>query len=384
MSRVIPVPVPGPRRDEYRVEVDEGLLDRLGSRCSSVVGAGAYAVLSDRRVAELYGERAVRSLRQAGCSARLFTFPQGEGSKDRRRWRELTDELLEAGLGRDAAVVALGGGVTGDLAGFVAATYMRGIPVVQVPTTVLAMVDSSVGGKTGVNAPAGKNLVGAFHHPAHVLLDPSLLSTLPVEHRRAGLAEAVKAAAILDPDFFDWLESETPGLRRGDPGLLGELVRRAVPLKVRVVSRDPREHGLRAILNFGHTLGHALEAAADYGVLHGDAVAAGMRLEVALGEEMGVTEDGTRGRLVGLLDGLGLDWAPAPSLGVERILGAADSDKKRRAGELRVVLLRRIGEVARDPGGAHAHGVDRDRLADWLQSALPRDGRGRDSDGDPG
>lgn len=376
---MISVSVPAPGDREYRVEVEEGLLDRLGSRCRSRVGAREYAVVSDERVAELYAERALSSLRGADCSARLFTFPPGEESKNRRRWMRLTDELLEAGLGRDAAVVALGGGVTGDLAGFVAATYMRGVPVVQVPTTVLAMLDSSVGGKTGVNAPAGKNLVGAFHHPSHVLVDPSLLSTLPVGHRRAGMAEAVKAAAVLDRELFAWLEEEASGLREGDPSLLGELVRRAVPLKARVVSRDPGERGRRAILNFGHTLGHAMEAASGYGVLHGQAVAAGMRLETALGEELGVTEAGTGDRLAGLLDRLDLDWASSPELTANRVLDAATTDKKRRGGELRVVLLRRIGEVARDPEGAYAHVVDRRRTLDWLQSALPRAGGGRDS-----
>lgn len=365
------VPVPDRDAGSYRVEVRRGGLERLGERCAVEVGAVRYAVIADERVAGLYGERALRSLEAAGSPGELFTFPPGEESKDRREWARLSDRMLEAGLGRDAGVVALGGGVTGDLAGFVAATYMRGLPLVQVPTSVLAMLDSSVGGKVGVNTGAGKNLVGAFHHPRHVLADPALLETLDPRHRRAGLAEAVKAAALADPQLLTWLEEEAEALSRGEPAALETAILRSVGIKAEVVGRDPEERGERAVLNFGHTLGHGLEAASGYGLLHGEAVALGMRLEARLGQERGVTEAGTADRLDRLLRKLDLGAPPADLPSAERVMACASSDKKRRRGELRFVFLAEAGRVARPAGGGYTHAVERDGCARWLDAALP-------------
>ena len=366
----LPVPVPESGDHGYRVEVRPGALDDLGPRCCREVAAHRYAVVADERVADHYGDRALDSLEGAGQPADLFTFPEGEASKSREGWTRLTDRMLEAGLSRDAAVVALGGGVTGDLAGFVAATYMRGVPVVQVPTSLLAMLDSSVGGKTGLNTPGGKNLVGAFHHPEHVLVDPEVLATLDRRHLRAGLAEAVKAAAIADDELFAWMEERAGALAAGEIGPTTELVRRAVAIKADVVARDPEEAGRRQVLNFGHTLGHALESTAGFSGLHGEAVAAGMVLEARWGEARGITAPGTADRLRSLLEACEIRPWSLERHDSREVLEAARRDKKSREGSVRLVLLAEVGSVDRPGGRTWTHPVDEDRLRSWLPGAL--------------
>jgi len=345
--RSIPVRAGGARSD-YRVHVGRGSLDELGSRLSETVAAHRYAVIADENVAGLYGERVLDGLARAGLRADLRAFPAGEERKTRTTWRRLTDQLLELGLGRDGAVVALGGGVTGDLAGFVAATFMRGIPVVQVPTSLVAMIDASVGGKTGVDVAAGKNLVGAFHPPRFVLADPDVVRTLPVEERAQGLAEAVKHGAILDRAYLEFLARDAGALTGAEPGAVEEAVIRSVELKAGVVSDDEREAGKREILNFGHTLGHAAEAALGYAWPHGSAVSAGMVLEARLGEALGVTEPGTSELLEDVLERFGLPVALPPELEPDEVLAFCGSDKKVREGRPRFVLLEEPGRVARE------------------------------------
>lgn len=370
----IRVRAPGRPAADYEVRVERGALERLGELCVQTAPAHLYAVIADTRVAELYGQAAVRSLERAGAEAVLAPFPAGEWNKTREEWARLTDRLLREGVGRDAAVVALGGGVTGDLAGFVAASYMRGLPVVQVPTSLLAMVDSAVGGKVGVDTPAGKNLVGAFHHPRLAVVDPELLLTLAPHQRWAGLAEVVKTAAIRDADFFAWLESVAEDLRNGEEGALEEAVVRSVRHKAEVVTADPAEAGLREILNFGHTVAHALELLAGYELLHGEAVAAGMRAEARLGERLGVTDAGTTGRIVALLDACGLRGRPEEERAAGAVWRAARHDKKARAGRVRCVLLRRVGEVAPAAADRWAHPVPPDLGEDWFRAALSEGG----------
>ena len=372
------VAVPETGASAYSVHVGEGLLERLGELAAGALPAKRYAIIADERVGRLYGEAARASLATAGLEARLFTFPPGEESKSRESWGALTDGLLEAGYGRDSAVVALGGGVTGDLAGFVAATYMRGIPLVGVPSSLLAMLDSSVGGKTAVDTPGGKNSVGAFHHPSLVVVDPGLLVSLPDAHRRAGLAEAVKSAAIRDTELFAWIERRAEELASGSPGPLTELIRRCIRIKADVVSVDPREAGLREILNFGHTAGHALEVLSGYAILHGRAVAAGVRLEARIGEAAGITAPGTARRLDAVIRACGI---PAPDRlpSASRLLEAAASDKKVRESVARWVLLERIGVVARTPGGAWAHALKPSDAETWLTDALRETARVADS-----
>lgn len=343
------------------------------------MAADRVVVVSDEQVAGLYGDAAIESLRGAGLRADLLTFPAGEASKSAFTWAELSGRLFESGCGRDAGLVALGGGVTGDLAGFVAATYMRGIEFAIVPTTLLAMLDSSVGGKTGVNTPHGKNLLGAFHHPTIVLIDPDLLATLPLRRRRSGLAEAVKMAAILDDDFFVWCEDEAVRLAAGDPEALERLIETSVRAKAIVVADDPSETNRRQILNFGHTAAHALESLSGLVMDHGEAVALGMRLEARLGEAFGVTASGTAARLDALLARLELDPSVPPEATARSIVSAASTDKKRRAGVTRWVFLERIGAVARDAAGAWSHALEPAEVAAALAPALRAMSNVRDS-----
>lgn len=364
------VPVPAGDGRAYRVHVGPGLLGRLGELCVEAAPAHRYAVVADETVADLYGAEAVEALEAAGSGADLHRFPAGEASKTRATWSRLTDALLEAGHGRDSVVVGLGGGVTGDLAGFVAASFLRGVPVVQVPTTVLAMVDAAVGGKTGVNTRRGKNLVGAFHHPRLVVADTETLETLPPAHVTAGLAEAVKGAAIGDPELFARMEERAGRGLTDDAAALARVVHAAVRVKAEVVAEDPRETGRRQVLNFGHTVGHALERLSGYGLLHGRAVAAGMRVEARLGEALGVTRPGTAERLTRLLDRLGDRERPERGVDARSLLEAAAPDKKARAGEVRYVLLERIGRVARTDEGGWSRPLPRSEAVERMDAAL--------------
>lgn len=352
----------------YPVVVEPGVLDRLPTLLAEHAPGHRYAVVSDGNVASLYGEGVVARCRDAGLDARLFTFPAGEQNKTRKQWSILTDHLLAWGLGRDGVVVAVGGGVTGDLAGFVAATLQRGVPIVQVPTSLVAMIDASVGGKTGVDVRAGKNLVGAFHPPRVVVADPETIRTLPRAERAQGLAEAVKHGAIADAGYLASLEEGCDPLLEGETGAVHAAVLRSVEIKARVVGEDERESGLREVLNFGHTYGHALEAASGYAMGHGSAVAAGMLLEARLGETLGITAPGTEARLQGALSRFGLGRMEVTSLSSDAVLGFLGADKKARGGVPRFVLLRSVGEVARDEGWSRA--VPERAVSDVLRGAL--------------
>lgn len=359
-----------PGGGSYPLEIHPGALGRVGTFCADHAPAHRYAVISDSHVAELYADSVLESLRNTGAGAELVSFPAGEWNKTRAQWAALTDSMLGAGFGRDSAIVALGGGVTGDLGGFVASTYMRGIPIVHVPTSLLSMLDSSVGGKTGVDTEAGKNLVGAFHHPAAVLIDPAVLETLPRHQRCAGMAEAIKTAAILDETLWDWIGSHAADLVKGRPVPSSELIRRVVSHKARVVEEDPGENGVRGILNFGHTVGHALEALEGYTLLHGEAVAAGMRVEARLGELLGITRPGTVGRLSAVLEACNLDGGWEEAARPEAVAEAMTRDKKSRQQSVRCVFLARIGEVALDPEGAHTFPLRPQDLGAPLAAAL--------------
>jgi 3-dehydroquinate synthase len=331
-----------------RVRIRRGGLDGLGAFARAVTGATRVVVVSDARVARLYAPRALRSLRRAGCAADLVRVPAGERAKSPRRLAALWERFARLGLGRRDAVVALGGGVTGDLAGFAAATYLRGLPWVGVPTSLLAQVDSSVGGKTAVDLAAGKNLAGAFHQPAGVLVDADLLRTLPVRHLRSGLAEVVKLAMAADGSLFGWLERNAFSLAVGDPAALAGAVSRSIRAKARIAMADERERegGARTALNLGHTTAHALEAVTGYGrLLHGEAVALGLRVAAAISvQEEGLPlED--RVRLETLLDLFGLPWA-LPRVPAGRLLEAMRTDKKRAAGRVRWVLTPRVGHAS--------------------------------------
>lgn len=297
------------------------------------------AVIADANVAAVAGSPLP--------SASLFTFPAGESNKSRTTWADLTDRLLEARYDRRAVIIAYGGGVTTDMAGFVAATYLRGVPWVAVPTTTLAMLDAAIGGKTGVDTAAGKNLVGAFHPPSAVISDPAVLATLPERCYREGLAEAVKHAATLDDRYGDWIADNVAGIAARDGAVLESLIRRSVELKADVVAEDERESDRRAVLNAGHTVAHALERASDYAIPHGEAVAMGLVLETRVAERMGVAAAGTADQVAKLLSALGLPVVP-PAVDCTRVLEAMQADKKNRAGVVHAALLASFGTIARD------------------------------------
>jgi len=344
------VPVPAGGDASYRVVIGAGALQQLPALVSADCPANRYAVIADATVAPLYGAPAVAALTAAGLPARLHSFPAGEASKTRTTWGALTDALLADGYDRDSAVVAVGGGVTGDLAGFTAATLHRGIPLVQVPTSTVAMLDAAVGGKTGVDTAAGKNLVGAFHPPRLVVADLETLHTLPSSTFAAGLAEAVKHGAIADRDYLSFLVARAADLLARDPAALAPLVTRSVEIKGAVVGVDPREAGRRVTLNFGHTVGHAIEATSRYGIAHGDAVAMGLVIEARLGDLVGRCAPSMAQELATVLTTLGLPVTLPPDLAPDALLSAMHVDKKTRASHLRFAIPTALGGAHDQPG----------------------------------
>ena len=331
----------------YRVTVRRGALATVADVARRAAPAHRYAIITDDTVGRLYAPRVAADFDPREVVT--LAVPAGEASKTRAWWGDLTDRMLAAGLGRDSAVIALGGGVVGDLAGFVAATFMRGIPYVQVPTTLLAMIDSSIGGKTGVDTPAGKNLVGAFHQPAAVVVDPATLGTLPLEQRRAGLAEAIKHGVIADAAYFETLRMSAAPLLAPDAAAgeaMESLIARSIEIKADVVTRDEREGGVRKTLNFGHTIGHAVETLSGYTLLHGEAVAIGMIAESVLAERVGVAQPGTADRVREAVEGMGLPARRPRAVGAEQVLALTRADKKARAGTAEYALPSRIGSMA--------------------------------------
>jgi 3-dehydroquinate synthase len=339
----------------YDIAVGSG--DRIGlghfarDRACRARGSLAF-VVSDEHLAP-HLPPLVESLEQADFRTATVTLPAGEAQKSLAAASGLYDRLAELRADRATLVVAVGGGVVGDLAGFVAATYNRGLPLLMVPTTLLAMVDSSVGGKVAVNHPRGKNLIGAFHQPVGVWIDTALLETLPDREYRSGLAEVVKYGVILDADFFAYLEGHVEDLRRRDAAAVGHIVAHSCRLKARVVEQDEREEtGLRAVLNYGHTFAHAFETVGGYGTwLHGEAVAVGMVRASHLAQRRGLIPAEVTERQVRLLEAFGLPTAlpsspEGPAWPVEELLSVMRSDKKNVGGRLRFVLPRRLGEVA--------------------------------------
>ena len=330
----------------YQIQIGAGALGALGHRMRALTGGRRAAVIGDEAIADRHAARALRSLEAAGIEVEWIPLPGGEASKDLATVQRLYEPLVSAGLDRKSPVIAVGGGTVGDTAGYVAATYLRGVPFIACPTTLLAMVDASVGGKVGVNLPEGKNLVGAFHQPSHVVADPDALATLPARELRCGLAECVKHGVIRDPELFAWIERRLDAILRLDPAALTELVRWNVAVKARVVAADEREAGSRAHLNFGHTFAHAIEAtdrARTYE--HGEAVSLGMVAASTLAERLGRCERGLAARLAALLGRIGLPTAAARIAGDEELLAAMGRDKKVADGRLRLVLPDRLGAV---------------------------------------
>ena len=362
----IRVPLREQRDASYDILVGPGLLAELPALLKRHCRAAAYAVISDSHVAKLYGDAVVKRISGNGCQVELFTFPAGEWNKTRETWASLSDRMLAAHFGRDCAVIALGGGVVGDVAGFLAATYLRGVPHVQVPTSLLAMIDSSIGGKTGVDVPAGKNLLGAFHQPRLVAADLNLLTSLPPVQLSAGLAEAVKHGVIADGEYFTFLERDYAAILNKKGPALEQVVRRSVEIKAAVVAEDERESGRRAILNFGHTIGHAIEAVAKYEALHGEAVGIGMVYEARLGEALGVTTKGTAERIVRLLEQFRLPIHRPDGPSADQLIQVMRGDKKARGGKIRFALPKGIGAMQGDGKHGWTVAVEEDRIAKVL------------------
>jgi 3-dehydroquinate synthase len=338
----------------YEVRVAPGVLLSVGEVVASRAPAHTIAVITDDQVGREFGARVVAALQAALPGARTIqrAIPHGEQFKTRETWAALTDWLLEERCGRDTSIVALGGGVVGDLAGFVAATYMRGVPFVQLPTSLLAMVDASVGGKVGVDTPAGKNLVGAFHQPQAVLIDPLALRSLPPSHRRAGMAEVLKHGIIADAPYLErairlgpTIVSASDDAVWRSPDLV-ELIARSVEIKAEVVRADERETGRRQVLNFGHTVGHAIEAASDFTMLHGDAIGIGMVVEACLAELLGVAEPGTSRAVHAAVEAVGLPTVVPAAMDRTGLVARMAGDKKARRGQVVMALPARIGAMS--------------------------------------
>ncbi len=328
----------------YPIHIGAGLLSRAELIARSLRHKRA-AIITNVTVAPLHLPPLKRALESAGVEVVVITLPDGESHKNWETLSRIFDELVEHRCERGAALIALGGGVIGDLAGFAAATYRRGVPYIQVPTTLLAQVDSAVGGKTAINHPAAKNMIGAFYQPLLVISDTDTLATLPAREFAAGLAEVIKYGLIRDRGFFDWLEVNIARLVRREPEALAYAIERSCVNKAEVVALDEREDGPRALLNFGHTFGHAIEAGTGYGTwLHGEAVAAGMVLALRLSQRLGLVQEDEAKRAAAVLRAAGLP-VQATDLGLERYLELMGHDKKVEDGRLRFVLLKRIGDA---------------------------------------
>ena len=327
----------------YPIYIGTHLLEQAALFEPHLKSTTTVFIVSNTTVAPLYARTLTNTLSQLGKTVRLLELPDGESFKDWQHLQLIFDELLAHGADRQSMIVALGGGVVGDMAGFGAASFMRGIRFIQVPTTLLAQVDSSVGGKTGINHPLGKNMIGAFHQPVAVIADLNKLRTLPPRELSAGLAEVIKHGAIADADFLDWIEANTGALLACDTNAMAHAVLRSCEIKSAVVSADEREGGIRATLNFGHTFGHAIESGLGYGEwLHGEAVGCGMVMAADLSARLGQIGQADAQRLKRIIASMHLPIAP-PKLGSQRFMELMQVDKKTEAGQIRYITLGSIG-----------------------------------------
>ncbi len=354
----------------YDIRIGEGLVDRAGELIAPLLSRPFAVIVTDDNVAPLHLQRLESALEDSGIAIRSIVVPAGETSKSYAGLADLCDKLLTAGVERSDHVIAFGGGVVGDLAGFAAAILRRGVGFVQIPTTLLAQVDSSVGGKTGINSPLGKNLIGAFHQPALVLADIGILDTLPRRELAAGYAEVAKYGLLGDAGFFEWLEDNAAGLFAGNAQSRMRAIETSCIAKANIVAEDEREHGVRAVLNLGHTFGHALEAATGYSdrLLHGEGVSVGMALAHCFSEQLELCPEGTSDRVRTHLEGVGLPVTlsdiPGELPSAERLLDIMYQDKKARHGKLTFILTRGIGKAFVE------HDVDPKSVLQFLKRQL--------------
>jgi 3-dehydroquinate synthase len=326
----------------YPIHIGSGLISQTALFAPHIRGARAV-IVTNETVAPLYAAKVEAAVRALGKTVDTVVLPDGESFKKWETLNRIFDALLASGADRKTTLIALGGGVIGDMTGFAAACYMRGVPFIQVPTTLLSQVDSSVGGKTGINHPLGKNMIGAFYQPRAEIADTATLDTLPARELSAGLAEVIKHGAILDAGFFDWIEANIGKLVARDHAALAHAIARSCEIKADVVARDEREGGLRAVLYFGHTFGHAIESGLGYGEwLHGEAVGCGMVMAADLSQRLGLVDEATVARVRALVRAAGLP-VEAPDLGAERWIELMDVDKKNEGGAIKFILLKPLG-----------------------------------------
>jgi len=336
--------------------------------CRSV--AERWVIIADHTTEKLFGHQLQKNLYERGLSVELVAFKSGEGQKTRQTKEWLEDQLLQKGFGRDCGVIGLGGGVVTDVAGFVASTYCRGLPLILIPTTLLGMVDASIGGKTGVNTPQGKNLIGTIYQPHAIWIDPLTLNSLPFVEYKNGLAECIKHGAILDPTYFAFLEEERVQILTKDPEVLPTLIGESCHIKKTIVEEDEREQGMRRLLNFGHTLGHALEVVTRYALPHGQAVAIGMVGESWLAKELGILPEDAFDRIYSILKNYGLPTNLPEGISASDLLQAMQHDKKAKAKVPRFVMLEEIGSCL-ECEGEYCQSVE-PQLVERMIESLPR------------
>ncbi|MBP1713938.1 MAG: 3-dehydroquinate synthase [Deltaproteobacteria bacterium] len=329
--------------NSYEIVIGRNILDRIGLIMARGNWAKRYFILSDRNVAALHGKAVHDTLANMGLDPELIEVPSGEAAKSIQTCLEVVERLIQAGADRTSALIALGGGVVGDITGFIASTYMRGIPYIQVPTTLLSQVDSSIGGKTAIDLPTGKNLMGSFHQPKAVFIDLSFLQTLPEREFKSGLAEMVKCGIIDDPALFATLESGADEIARRDMDFLEKVIARTCQIKKGMVEMDETDKGLRRYLNFGHTIGHAIEAESNYSLSHGESVSVGMLAAAFLSERMNYLPSSERERIAAMVAALGLPHLVPRGSSTEGILSRLKVDKKKSGEKVNFVLLKRLG-----------------------------------------
>ncbi len=327
----------------YEIRIGNGIADRMALLIAKNHKAGLYVLITDDCVGKIHGRKLFASLKDVGLNADSIDFPAGEASKNINTILDIVEALLKRGADRETLLIALGGGVVGDMVGFVASIFMRSIPYIQIPTTLVAQVDSSIGGKTAIDLPYGKNLLGTFYQPCAVFTDLNFLDTLPEKEFNNGLAEIIKYGAIEDEKMFHALEDNMEAVKQKDATLLLKLVENCCRIKKSIVEIDEKEQGLRRILNFGHTLGHALEALSKYKVTHGEGIALGMIAAARISEKMGYLENGETKRIEGLINGVGLPVNISKSVSPENIISQLRMDKKKKGDIVHFVLLKKIG-----------------------------------------
>jgi 3-dehydroquinate synthase len=327
----------------YEIYIGKEIIDRMGLLLTKHNWGRRYMIVTDSTVAALHGAGVEETLKGVGLNIDMIDFPAGEASKNIQTIQRICDQLIAKGADRTSALIALGGGVVGDIAGFAASIYMRGIPYIQVPTTLLAQVDSSIGGKTGIDLATGKNILGTFYQPKGVFIDLAFLKTLKPQELKNGLAEVVKYGIIDDPELFSALEVQADAITKQDADHLKEIVTRSCTIKKGIIEIDETEKGIRRILNFGHTVGHAIETESSYTIPHGDAVAMGMAAETILSERMGYLAAKDRERIIALIRTIGLPDRIPPALNPQGILTCMKGDKKKAGDALNIVLLKKLG-----------------------------------------